>query len=271
MYEEDVHFQVIYREEIADDLAQIQESFGCNVKTGPKSTKPLKTGDAMLTDLRFTWEYGPADRNNTALRRFKGHRLVSNLQSTRKPPGLNGNGKIWKNQNLQLLLHKAFPRPAAPIAIASWQLTWYLDCSFVNPSMAFLAFFATVIGTTTERSPGVHHVFGGTPSSSLQSQWPSLPCLVALLGMKHMRTNSERIGSIQTLQLGYCVLFQSEVQTCVQRAFSCCNCSNVHEDYEEWQNKGDSSFNWAMAASLRLRGYHITPRLGLTWGFETLG
>jgi hypothetical protein len=76
---------------------------------------------------------------------------------------------------------------------------------------------------------------------------------------------------IQTLQLGYCVLFQSEVQTCVQRAFSCCNCSNVHEDYEEWQNKGDSSFNWAMAASLRLRGYHITPRLGLTWGFETLG
>ena len=87
-----------------------------NVKTGPKATKPFKTGDAMLTELRFILEYGlpivtarlgPAGH-------VKGHRFVSNLQSTRKPPGLNE----WKNHNLQLL-RKALPRPAAPIAIAS--------------------------------------------------------------------------------------------------------------------------------------------------------
>ena len=146
MHEEDVRFQVTYREEIADDLAQIQESFGCNVKTGPKSTKPLKTGDAMLTDLRFTLEYGPADRNNTA-RRFKGHRLVSNLQSTRKPPGLNGNGKI---RTFSFFCTKRFRALLRQLQLpVDRHDTWTAALSIhVNPSMAFLAFFATVIGTT---------------------------------------------------------------------------------------------------------------------------
>ena len=265
MYEEDVHFQVICREEIADDLAQIQESFGCNVKTGPKSTKPLKTGDAMLTDLRFTLEYGPADRNNTA-RRFKGHRLVSNLQSTRKPPGLNGNGKIrtfsfFRTKRFRALLRQL----QLPVDRHD---TWTAALSIhVNPSMAFLA---SQLWLAPQSGAQECIMF----SAGLQAHHCNLSGLLCPAWLRFLGWNiwnSERIGSIQTLQLGYCVLFQSEVQTCVQRAFSCCNCSNVHEDYEEWQNKGDSSFNWAMAASLRLRGYHITPRLGLTWGFETLG